>query len=198
MVILASSAGLRDESGYDLNGSLEIGDQMIILSRDDSSKLEGRFKASQMHGLARRSFSYLTFSEDWLVDIFLLTLLENTWWTSNHWLKISPDNLFFRIEVKKFRTFRQQVTWLGRFNRGKPSGKWGLYYFVLVQNCQIFQNNHSDRIWEWKEGGGWLIGFPGANGRVCGENESKAVSNISLELKSHSCSCNFEILKLWC
>ena len=40
MVILASSAGLRDESGYDLNGSLEIGDQMIILSRDDSSKLD--------------------------------------------------------------------------------------------------------------------------------------------------------------
>ena len=87
MVILASSAGLRDESGYDRNGSLEIGDQMIILSRDDSSKLEGRFKASQMHGLARRSFSYLTFLEGWLLDIFLLTLLENAWWTSKQLIK---------------------------------------------------------------------------------------------------------------
>ena len=27
---------------------------MIILTRDDSSKLEGRFKGSQIHGLARR------------------------------------------------------------------------------------------------------------------------------------------------
>jgi len=75
------------------------------ISRDDSSKLEGRFKGSQMHGLARRT------------------------------------------EVKKFRTFRQQVTWLGRFKGGKPTG----------------------RIWEWKEGGGWLIGFAAANGRVSGE-----------------------------
>ena len=28
-----------------------------------------------------------------------------------------------RTEVKKFRTFRQQVTWLGRFKSGKPTGR---------------------------------------------------------------------------
>ena len=31
---------------------------MILLSRDDSSKLEGWFKGSKMHGLARRFVSY--------------------------------------------------------------------------------------------------------------------------------------------
>ena len=41
-----------------------------------------------------------------------------------------------RIELKKFKTFRQQVTWLGRYHSGRPSG-----------HC-----------WEWREGGGWITG----------------------------------------
>ena len=35
--------------------------------------------------------------------------------------------------MKKFRTFRQQVTWLGRFKRGRPCGRWGkCWYFFLL------------------------------------------------------------------
>ena len=46
--------------------------------------------------------------------------------------------------MKKFRTFRQQVTWLGRFKRGRPCGRWGkcwqcfflLPVFVLIECIQ--------------------------------------------------------------
>ena len=35
--------------------------------------------------------------------------------------------------MKKFRTFRQQVTWLGRVKRGRPCGRWGkCWYFFLL------------------------------------------------------------------
>ena len=64
MVIKASWAGLGDGNELQLNIVVEfsfhlfvveiINVSMILLSRDDSSKLEGWFKGSKMHGLARR------------------------------------------------------------------------------------------------------------------------------------------------
>ncbi len=40
------------------------------------------------------------------------------------------------IEMRRFRMFRQQVTWLGVYNRGVARGV----------------------CWSWQEGGGWLVG----------------------------------------
>ena len=64
MVIKASSAGLGDGNVLQLITDVEfsfhsfvveiIDVSMILLSRDDSSKLEGWFKGSKMNGLARR------------------------------------------------------------------------------------------------------------------------------------------------
>ena len=64
MVIKASSAGLGDGNVLQLITDVEfsfhsfvveiIDVSMILLSRDDSSKLEGWFKGSKMQGLARR------------------------------------------------------------------------------------------------------------------------------------------------
>ena len=87
--------------------NIEFGDSVVSISfrREDSSKIEGRFKESFMHGLARR---------------LVQTAPKLSWQIS-------------RIEVKKFRTFRQQVTWLGRFKRGRPCGRWGkCWYFFLL------------------------------------------------------------------
>ena len=39
-----------------------------------------------------------------------------------------------RTEMRRFRTFRQHVTWLGRYRGGVARG----------------------RCWAWREGGGWL------------------------------------------
>ena len=39
-----------------------------------------------------------------------------------------------RTEMRRFRTFRQHVTWLGRYRGGVARG----------------------RCWAWQEGGGWL------------------------------------------
>ena len=128
------------------------------------------------------------------------------------WKNYIITRIFVRIEVKKFRTFRQQVTWLGRFNRGKPSGRWGWNYSfsfsfwingleickaLWIETFEIMSEWYYDRIWEWKEGGGWLIGFPAANGRVSGKIISVFfIRNNSRSTITKSLSSNWSIDQL--
>jgi len=53
-----------------------------------------------------------------------------------------------RIDMKKFRTFRQQVCWLGRYKNGVAYGQ----------------------CWEWKEGGAWLTGDVDEHGKFTGNS----------------------------
>ena len=50
--------------------------------------------------------------------------------------------------IKKFRTFVQHVSWLGRYGSGVPVGN----------------------IWEWQEGGGYLTGVVDDDGTFTGDN----------------------------
>ena len=50
--------------------------------------------------------------------------------------------------IKKFRTFVQHVSWLGRYGSGVPVGT----------------------IWEWQEGGGYLTGVVDDDGTFTGDN----------------------------
>ena len=52
------------------------------------------------------------------------------------------------VEMKKFRMFRQAVTWLGCYSRGRVVG-W---------------------CWRWCEGGGWLTGQVDGAGDLTGHN----------------------------
>ena len=53
-----------------------------------------------------------------------------------------------RLEVRKFRQFVQEVTWLGRYRSGRASG-----------HC-----------WQAGEGGGWLTGQLDSRGEMTGDN----------------------------
>jgi len=53
-----------------------------------------------------------------------------------------------RIVMKKFKTFRQQVSWFGRYKAGLPHGQ----------------------CWEWREGGGYLTGIVDETGNMTGDN----------------------------
>ena len=52
------------------------------------------------------------------------------------------------VEMRKFRMFRQAVTWLGCYSRGRVVG-W---------------------CWRWCEGGGWLTGPVDLSGELTGDN----------------------------
>ena len=53
-----------------------------------------------------------------------------------------------KMIVKKFRTFTQQVSWLGRYHSGVARGQ----------------------CWEWREGGGYITGQVDSRGRFTGDN----------------------------
>lgn len=51
-----------------------------------------------------------------------------------------------RIDMKKFREFRRQLTFVGRYTKGRPSGP----------------------CWSYREGGGFLFGVPDQTGTLTG------------------------------
>lgn len=51
-----------------------------------------------------------------------------------------------RIDMKKFREFRRQLTFVGRYANGRPSGP----------------------CWNYREGGGFLFGIPDHTGTLTG------------------------------
>ena len=51
-----------------------------------------------------------------------------------------------RIDMKKFREFRRQLTFVGRYANGRPSGP----------------------CWSYREGGGFLFGIPDRTGAMTG------------------------------
>ena len=68
-----------------------------------------------------------------------------------------------RFTMKKFREFRQQLDFVGTYHQGKPSG-----------TC-----------FEYREGGGWLVGTVDGNGEFTGE---QALAYLYPDLRTGLCT----------
>ena len=73
-----------------------------------------------------------------------------------------------RTELRRFRTFRQHVTWLGRYRGGVARG----------------------RCWAWREGGGWLTGSVDREGAFSGDN----IAFLYPDLRCRTSHLNYKLL----
>lgn len=103
-------------------------DGMIISPRNGVSSLVGEWRSGYLQGKGKMILDDLSVIEAWFRDGVMHGAAR-------------------KVEMKKFRTFRQQVTWMGAYRNGRQSGQ----------------------CWLWKEGGGYLTGKVNEEGKLTGD-----------------------------
>jgi len=111
----------------DFEHGIRNGDGVVISTRNNIARLCGNYKSGKLQGKGK----LIDMSTSVLDCRFRDSVLHGR---------------ARRIDMKKFREFRRQLTFVGRYANGRPSGP----------------------CWTYREGGGFLFGIPDHSGTLTG------------------------------